>query len=234
MQLIEKYPLKKEWQKWAIQEHKKYWMGCKTDEEFIQKAKSEAANLGGKQIHYGEGHSTSQKHSKLPEKLCVLLWLLRFGIHDKKSLNTMTLFFSPDTIQAEQNVYQNIFTPSWLKNNIVNPAMNVYELFKGEHNFETTHIFNEHYICDRNALRKCYRESILYGMVSQMIETIVAWGYPPNFPLSNQNTDEIKNFMRFLNQTQDNNIIYDLYMMFFSSIENIIEKNVKHHHEIIF
>ena len=61
-------------------------------------------------------------------------------------------------------------------------------------------------------------------MVSQMIETIVAWRYPPNFPLSNQNTDEIKNCMRFLNQTQDNNIIYDLYTMFFSSIENIIEK----------
>jgi hypothetical protein len=71
-------------------------------------------------------------------------------------------------------------------------------------------------------------------MASQMIETIVAWGYPPNFPLSNQNTDALKNRMSFLNRTQDNNIVYDLYTMFFTSIANIIETNVKDHHEIIF
>jgi hypothetical protein len=164
MQLINNYPLKKEWQKWAIQEHKKYWMDCKNEEEFIKKAKSEAANLGGKQIHYGEAHSTSIQHSKLSENLWVLLWLLRYGIHDKKSLNIITLFLSPDTIQAEQNEYQNIFTPTWLKNNIVNPVMNVYDLFKGEHNYETTRIFNEHYICDRNALRKHIEYSIWDGI----------------------------------------------------------------------
>jgi hypothetical protein len=51
MQLIQKFLLKKEWQKWTIQEHKKYWAACKTEEEFIQKAKSEAESLKGKMIH---------------------------------------------------------------------------------------------------------------------------------------------------------------------------------------
>jgi hypothetical protein len=67
-----------------------------------------------------------------------------------------------------------------------------------------------------------------------MIDTIVTWGYPPDFPMPNHNTEDIKNRMRFLNEAIDSRINYDLYTKFFTTIAHIIEKNVKIHHGIIF
>ena len=40
----------------------------------------------------GKKHLSNQRRPKLPEDLRVLLWILRFGIHDNHSLSTAELF----------------------------------------------------------------------------------------------------------------------------------------------
>jgi len=47
-------PDKKEWIQWALQEWKKFYGTCRTSEEFLEKAKLEVSQIGGKFLHMGK------------------------------------------------------------------------------------------------------------------------------------------------------------------------------------
>jgi len=181
----------------------------------------------------GKKHLSNQRRCKLPEDLHVLLWILRFGIHDEHSLNTAALFFSPDCIKTLSDSVGYIYTPSWLKTNIVYPAMQVYNLFENDTKSETAIIFNKYYMGQTEAVQKCYKESILANLLSQMIETLVKKGYPVLFPDKNANTIAIEKQIDFLNKQSEGNQ-FSVLTVFFRSIKHIIEKNVKQYHHIIF
>jgi hypothetical protein len=158
---------------------------------------------------------------------------LRFGIHDDHSLNTAALFFSPDCIKTPSDSVDYIYTPNWLKTNTVHPAMQVYYLFGNNMDCETIKIFNEYYMGPTEVVQKCYKESILTNLLSQMIEILVQKGYPVVFPTKNANTIAIENQIDFLNKQSQGNQ-FNIITVFFRSIEHIIEKNVKQYHHIIF
>jgi hypothetical protein len=54
MELLTNYPIKKEWIQWALQEWKKFYSTCRTSEEFLEKAKLEVTQIGGKFLHMGK------------------------------------------------------------------------------------------------------------------------------------------------------------------------------------
>jgi len=170
------------------------------------------------------------KWPKLPEDLFVLLWILRFGIHDDHSLSTTALFFSPDCMKTPSDSVDYIYTLYWLKTNIIHPAMQVYNLF--ENDCDTLKIFDEYYM-GGDSIRKCNKESILTNLLSQMIEILVQKGYPVLFPTKNANTIAIENQINFMNKQSQGNQFYIL-TVFFRPIEHIIEKKVKEYHHIIF
>jgi hypothetical protein len=113
--------LKKLWKYLADKESKDIWKSCKMEEDYRKKALNEVNNLGLKQIHYGRGHIGNSQKSKLPEKLLVLLWILRFTIYDENTLRKLKIFFSPDCIADPRNNPSAIFDPEWLKFYIVIP-----------------------------------------------------------------------------------------------------------------
>jgi hypothetical protein len=145
----------------------------------------------------GKKHLSNQRRPKLPEDLLVLLWILRFGIHDNHSLSTAELFFSPDCIKTPSDSVDCIYTPNWLKTNIVHPAMQVYYLFYNDTDCDTIKIFNEYYMGPTEAVQKRYKESILTNLLSQLIEILVEKGYPVLFPTKNANAIAIENQINF-------------------------------------
>ena len=181
----------------------------------------------------GNKHLSNQKRPKLPEDLLVLLWILRFGIHDNHSLSTAALFFSPDCIKTPSDSVDYIYTPNWLETNIVHPAMQVYYLYDNDTDGDTFKIFNEYHMGPSEAIRKRYKESIPTNLLLQMIEILVQKGYPVLFPTKNANTIAIENQIDFLNKQSQGNQ-FNILTVFFRSIEHIIEKNVKEYHHIIF
>ncbi len=158
MELLTNYPIKSEWIQWALQEWKKFYGTCRTSEQFLEKAKLEVQQIGEKFLHMGKKHLGNQKWPKLPEDLLVLLWILRFGIHDDYSLSTTALFFSPDCIKTPSDSVDYIYFLYWLKTHIFHPAMQVYNLF--ENDCDTLKIFDDYYM-GGDSIQKCNKESIL-------------------------------------------------------------------------
>jgi preprotein translocase subunit Sss1 len=48
MELLTNYPIKKDWIQWALVESKKFYSTCRKPEEFLEKAKIEVNQIGGK------------------------------------------------------------------------------------------------------------------------------------------------------------------------------------------
>jgi len=163
---------------------------------------------------------SNYKRPKLPEDLLVLLWILRFGIHDDYSLSTTALFFSPDCIKTPSDSVDYIYFLYWLKTHIFHPAMQVYNLF--ENDCDTLKIFDDYYM-GGDSIQKCNKESILTNLVSQMIEILVQNRYPVLFPTKNANTIAIKNQISFLNKQSQGNQ-FNILTVFFRSIEHLIKK----------
>jgi hypothetical protein len=58
--------------------------------------------------------------NKLPEELLVLLWLLRYTVHDSESYHRLCHFFYPDKLKAvEVQVEQEFFDPLWIVHYII-------------------------------------------------------------------------------------------------------------------
>ena len=101
---------------------------------------TEVESCMAKQLHMGVRHHACSKSIKLPEQLLVLLWLLRYTIHDSESFDRLYHFFYPDKIKAvEVQVELEIFDPLWIVRYIIYPIMSIeYFLFdkKGSKTFD--------------------------------------------------------------------------------------------------
>jgi hypothetical protein len=111
--------------------------------------------------------------------MMIYLWLLRYMIHDKTSLNNAILFLSADKIPYEESRL-NVFHYDWILNNILYPCVDVYNLL-GNDESKTYKIFMEHSGYKRVDLRKRFKESILYNMASSIINILVNNPWPPTF-----------------------------------------------------
>jgi hypothetical protein len=106
-------PIKRDWVAWADQEGRTTFKNCKDENDRIEEANACLKELEKKVLHYGRTHRENTHRSKLPEIMMIYLWLLRYIIHDKTSLNNAILFLSTDKIPYEESRL-NMFHHNWI------------------------------------------------------------------------------------------------------------------------
>jgi len=131
-------------------------------------------------IHHGRRHLASNRVNALPENMLIYLWLLRYMIHDEDMLKRAIVFFSADKLPYVDEDKRNVFHPDWIKNNIIQPSMDVIDLLTNEAT-KTHQIFATQCGLSMPFISKRIKESILYAMTSEIIKPIVSNGYPPVF-----------------------------------------------------
>ena len=169
--------------------------------------------------------------------MMIYLWLLRYTIHDKTSLNNAILFLSADKIPYEESRL-NVFHHDWFLNNILYPCVDVYNLL-GNDESKTYKIFMEHLGYKRVDLRKRFKESILYSMASSIIRVLVNNPWPPTFIKGNMTLqklwiNEIQNRIKSYNDENRWNVHQDIYTVFLQGIPYMIEKNIERHWKEMF
>jgi hypothetical protein len=220
-------PIKRDWVAWADQEGRVTFKNCKDENDRIEKANACLKDLVGKVLHYGRTHRENTQRSKLPENMMIYLWLLRYMIHDNKSLDNAVLFLSADKIPYEESKL-NVFHHDWILNNILNPCVDVYNLL-GNDKSNTYKIFYEHLGYKRSDLRKRFKESILYSMASSIINVLVNNPWPPTFVKGNMTLqklriNEIQSRIKSYNDENRWNVHQDIYTVFLQGIPYMIEK----------
>jgi len=178
--MLDEAPMKQKWIQWTNIEQKQIFAKCFDDEERRTQAITLVKKMKENKIHHGRKHLASNRVNALPENMLIYLWLLRYMIHDEDTLKRAIVFFSADKLPYVDQDKWNVFHPDWIKNNIIQPSMDVVDLLTNEAT-KTHQIFATQCGFSMPFISKRIKESILYAMTSEIIETIVSNGYPPVF-----------------------------------------------------
>jgi hypothetical protein len=222
-------PIKRDWVAWADQEGRVTFKNCKDENDRTEKANACLKDLVGKALlHNGRTHRENTQRSKLPENMMIYLWLLRYMIHDNKSLDNAILFLSTDKIPYEESKL-NVFHQDWIMNNILNPCVGLYNLLGNDKSLGYK----------RSDLRKRFKESILDSMASSIINVLVNNPWPPTFikgntTLQKLRINEIQSRIKSYNDENRWNIHQDIYTVFLQGFPYMIEKNIERHWKEMF
>jgi len=232
--MLNEPPIKQKWIQWANQEQRQIFKMCKNDREKRAKARELVEDMKETKLHFGRTNKSQTKKSKLPENMLIYLWLLRYMIHDQESLQNAIIFFSADKLPYVEDDKRNVFHPDWIKNNIIIPCMDVYDLLSLE--TSATHkIFMAHCGLSKVDIRKRIKESILYCMTSDIIKAILSNGWPLDFIAATNNQQHrinmIKSKIQQLNRDEVWPVQQDVFTVFFQAIPYIIENNIGIHWE---
>lgn len=228
-------PLKQICIQWIDQEKKKVFNDCKDDLDKRQRAETLISELEGGKIHHGRT-TDNYRRCRAPENMLIFLWLLRYMVHDDTTLNNALVFFSADTLPYVESDERNIFHPTWIKQNILLPTMDIFHLLSNE-NSQTNNIFMAHYGYSKPELKKRIQESIMHSMVAEIVKTIIRHGYPTTFTPGNtqqeKNINDIKSKIAEINRQNRFHVEQDLYTVFFQTIPFIIELNIDVHYDMM-
>lgn len=241
--LLQHEPVKSFLQRWIVGTATLY-NKAKTTEDYVNITSKALSKMGPRQcLHHGRDHTTTTTNvCRASPYLLTILWMLRYCIHDQKSLDNFIAFLSPNKFPPPPGSTECTFLHiNFFQDYILIPITDIVV-----HLIESTTLVSktrtillETFIQDPSVHFPKTTEFMLYSLASTFIEIILTNGSTPTFLHSNKNTNEIK---KFLNknvsdrQAGDSNIFRstDLYELFFSSLPYLIEKHVKMHWQLIF
>ena len=211
-----------------------------SDEVYVKSVTQALQRLGPNQImHHGRVHgNTSTNVNRAPSYLLTILWLLRYAIHNKKSLDNFKEFLKDDKFKPPPGFVEcSILKIDFFFDYILIPVTDIY-IHMLEKSTDLSSILLQHFIAKSEIHWSKLKECIPYALTSTFISIILQNGATPDFLVSNDNTKEIKAFLNKkttdTTDTKDKNRpktnVYkstDLYELFFSSLPGIISRNIK-------
>jgi hypothetical protein len=173
--------------------------GTKTEDEIIKHFETELlATTPGQCLHYGIKHkSTKSKKIKVPSQLLTFLWMLRYCIHNKESLDNMRKFLAPDTFKTPESMRENpILTVNFFQKYILsNVEIIVHDVIGDKKEFLSQQL-RKHYISpnDRNLFPKI-QEFIYYSTASEFIKIMLHYKGEPKFKVNNEHTQKLEDIL---------------------------------------
>ena len=128
-------------------------------------------------LHSGITQGTGKTNSNItfPEPLLCILWLHRWAIADKNTLENFKLLLRPDiTFEWEQRTVKDFYNPTWIRQNIINHVVRTVTLLvvkkKKEH---TTRYINFHKMSSR------LQAALTHNITTDIVKALLKYGPDP-------------------------------------------------------
>jgi len=207
--------------------------GTKTEDEIIKHFETDLlATAPGQCLHYGIKHTcTKSKKIKVPSQLLTFLWMLRYCIHNKESLDNMKRFLAPDTFKIPESMRESpILTVFFFQEYILSSVETIVHDVIGDKKEFLSQQQWKHYISpnDRNLFPKI-QEFIYYSTASEFIKIMLHYKGEPKFKVYNEHTqkleDKLTKSMNSDSSQKERCLVRkskNLYELFFSSVPILI------------
>ena len=128
-------------------------------------------------LHSGITQGTGKTNSNItfPEPLLCILWLHRWAIADKKTLENFMLLLRPDiTFEWEQRTVKDFYNPTWIRQNIINHVMRTVNLLVvKKRNEHATRYINYHKMSSR------LQAVLTHNITTDIVKALLKYGPDP-------------------------------------------------------
>ena len=147
-------------------------------------------------MHYGILNSENTQNHKVPEEICAMLYLIRYGIHDVYTRSEFTSWVNTDSKpQMTQERHVDPVNPSWIIKHIITPVEYIVNsvLFR---QFDTimmrygiqSNLLNASEVKQKenySRTRKRMVESVKHVLVCDLVSVLQKYGPCPEIPVLN-------------------------------------------------
>ena len=184
----------------------------------------------GKELHAGrlQGDCNS-KTLDFPEPLLCILFVLRYAITNKQSLNDLKRLLPTDYIPSfPQYAPQEFYDPTWLRSHLVNNIVEIVDLFMGGLNSPVQKATLPY---PENTSTRM-RMALLHTTTKAFIQVLLKYGSNPKLPTENET---YKDFIQYLKDrktsgkpTTATEVIFDaLPQLVKTSVEKYLKASIK-------
>jgi uncharacterized membrane protein YgcG len=187
-------------------------------------------------MHYGDAHDrTTSTTNRAPSKLLMVLWLLRYAIHDEVSHKDFMKFLAPDTFGSSEKECSFPTVDFFLEYILVPIVFIIHNLVENDKS-KVNKVLTKDYMKDVQKQQQKMSEFITYSLTSTFISIILHFGADVKFTVDNVNTMRISAFLNNGKKRADSNLVRstNLYELFFAALPGIIHRNIDKYSTLIF